>query len=98
MLIGGVAFTAIGRPWHFYVPLDKKGIFVLILIILIGTTMAFLCFLKGVSVIGPDKALLIGALEPVSATVMAAYRFYDRGYHRFCLHPRNGGYPHRFGK
>ena len=29
MLIGGVAFTAIGRPWHFYVPLDKKGIFVL---------------------------------------------------------------------
>ena len=71
MLIGGVAFTAIGRPWHFYVPLDKKGIFVLILIILIGTTMAFLCFLKGVSVIGPDKALLIGALEPVSATVIS---------------------------
>ena len=44
---------------------------VLILIILIGTTMAFLCFLKGVSVIGPDKALLIGALEPVSATVIS---------------------------
>lgn len=71
MLIGGIAFTVIGRPWHAYVPMDLKGFIVLVLIVLIGTTMAFLCFLKGVSVIGPDKALLIGALEPVSATVIS---------------------------
>lgn len=71
MLIGGIIFTIIGRPWHAYVPMDLRAVIVLVLIILIGTTLAFLCFLEGVSIIGPDKALLIGALEPVSATLIS---------------------------
>lgn len=71
MLFGGIVFSLLARPWHVYVHIDSKAVIVLLLIILIGTIGAFLCFLKGVSSIGPDKALLIGALEPVSATVIS---------------------------
>ena len=72
MLIGGIFFSALARPWSFYMPMDASGLVVLILIILIGTIGAFMLFLKGVSEVGPQKAILIGALEPVSATVISA--------------------------
>ena len=35
--------------------------------------VVFLCFLKGISSIGPDKALLVGTLEPVSATIISFF-------------------------
>lgn len=73
MFFGGMVFTLLVRPWHDYVPMDFKAVIVLILIILIGTIGAFLCFLKGACNIGADKALLIGALEPVSATVISFF-------------------------
>ena len=73
MLIGGFAFTLLARPWHAYVPIDFKALVALACIVFIGTIGAFLCFLKGISKIGPDKALLIGTLEPVSATIISFF-------------------------
>ncbi|MEE1248144.1 MAG: DMT family transporter [Lachnospiraceae bacterium] len=73
MLIGGLFFTLLARPWNAYVPIDFKAIIALALTIFLGTIGAFLCFLKGISSIGPDKALLVGTLEPVSATIISFF-------------------------
>lgn len=73
MLIGGIFFTLLARPWDAYVPLDFKAVIALALTVFLGTIAAFLFFLKGISYIGPDKALLIGTLEPVSATIISFF-------------------------
>lgn len=47
------------------------GIFLFGLVIL-GTIVGFVAYLYGTSVVGPVRGALLGAIEPVSATVMAA--------------------------
>ena len=72
MLIGGVVLGLLTGAFGMKADLDLTGMFVLGLIVLIGTVGAFTLFIQGIGEIGPVKATLIGCLEPVSATVISA--------------------------
>ena len=64
MAIGGVAVV---MP-----ALDATGWFVLAALAVLGTFAAFTLYLHGVALVGPVTGSLLGAMEPVSATVFAA--------------------------
>ena len=71
MAIGGAAPAAWGGA--VVMPaLDATGWFVLAAIAVLGTFAAFTLYLHGVALVGPVTGSLLGAMEPVSATVFAA--------------------------
>ncbi|WP_302395742.1 DMT family transporter [Eggerthella sinensis] len=78
MLAGGVVATAVyfggaafGQPLALPA-LDAAGLLVFAAFIVIGTFAAFALYLRGVSVVGSVQGSLLGAVEPVSATVFSA--------------------------
>lgn len=79
MAIGGVAAgvawagPAVWSGVVVVVPaLDATGWLVLAAIAVLGTFAAFTLYLHGVALVGPVTGSLLGAMEPVSATVFAA--------------------------
>ena len=69
MIIGGVVLGIIGRVWNISASLDIYGYLAMAGIIVIGTVLAFSMYLIGVNLIGPMRASLIAAVEPLSATI-----------------------------
>ena len=70
MIIGGVVLGIIGRVWNISASLDIYGYLAMAgIIIIIGTVLAFSMYLIGVNLIGPMRASLIAAVEPLSATI-----------------------------
>ncbi|HIX32261.1 MAG TPA: DMT family transporter [Firmicutes bacterium] len=72
MLIGGAVLGAAQRVWRLPAGLDAAAWLLVALIVLVGTAGGFSLFLQGVKYIGPEKATLIGCLEPATATVLSA--------------------------
>ena len=72
MLIAGVVFTIVVRPWQMNQRVDFTTALLLAIIILLGTAMPFALYLKGVSIIGASKGSMLACIEPVSATVFSA--------------------------
>ncbi len=72
MLIAGVIFTIVVRPWNMEQNVDFTTAFLVVVIVLIGTAMPFTLYLKGVSIIGASKGSMLACIEPVSATVFSA--------------------------
>ncbi len=78
MLMGGVVATAVyvagvafGEP--LVLPaLDVVGVLVFTAFVVVGTFAAFALYLHGVSVVGSVQGSLLGAIEPVSATLFSA--------------------------
>lgn len=78
MLMGGVVATAVyvagvafGEP--LVLPaLDVAGVLVFTAFVVVGTFAAFALYLHGVSVVGSVQGSLLGAIEPVSATLFSA--------------------------
>lgn len=68
MLIGGIMLTAIFRPWTMETAVDGQIILGMAVIILLGTIVAFSCYMEGIRLVGPKKGSLIASVEPVSAT------------------------------
>ncbi|MGN0159418.1 MAG: DMT family transporter [Brotaphodocola sp.] len=71
MLIGGVMLNLLFRPWNIAVVLDVQVVCGMAVIILVGTIIAFCCYLEGVRLVGPKKGSLYASVEPVSATVFS---------------------------
>lgn len=71
MLIGGVLLSAVFRPWSMAVSVDLVTVGGMAIIILLGTIVAFTCYMEGVRLVGPQKGSLFAAVEPVSATVFS---------------------------
>lgn len=71
MLAGGAVATVLAQPWTVSLDLDGTGIIAFTAIIVLGTFAAFTLYLQGVADIGPVKASLLAAIEPVSATVFS---------------------------
>ncbi len=72
MLIAGIASCAFVQPWRNPPALDAMGIGALVVLVVVGSFLAFLLYLQGVKEIGSMPASLIGTVEPVSATVTSA--------------------------
>ena len=67
------SFRNDGSGAMFAVPeMDMQGIFVLAIVVVVGTFMSFALFLKGVSQVGAVTGSLMGAMEPLSAAVLSA--------------------------
>lgn len=73
LLLGGSVVSMMSRVWIIPENLDFYGWSLLMVVAIIGTVLSFNCFLRGISLIGPLKAMLIGCLEPVTATVLAFF-------------------------
>ena len=76
MLVGGltgvVACGVTGTFARGLPSLDTMSVFVLACAVLLGTCVSYGLFLHGISVIGPVAGNMLGAAEPVSATVLSA--------------------------
>ena len=72
MLIGGIVLGAAVKVWRIPGNLDLFAVLIIAVIVLIGTAAGFSLFLQGIRYIGPEKATLIGCLEPASATFLSA--------------------------
>ena len=76
MLFGGftgiVACTATGTFAGGLPIIDATGIAVLVIAVLVGTCLSYGLFLHGISSVGPVAGNMLGAAEPVSATVISA--------------------------
>ena len=58
------------RPWTIPVTLDLQVIGGMAIVIVIGTVIAFSCYMEGIRCIGPKQGSLFSAVEPVSATIL----------------------------
>ena len=72
MLGGGVVLGAAVSVWELPAGLDLEAAAFIAFIALVGTAGGFSVFLLGVRFIGPEKATLIGCLEPATAAVVSA--------------------------
>ena len=71
-LTGVVACTATGTFARGLPAMDATGILVLAIAVLVGTCLSYGLFLHGISIVGPVAGNMLGAAEPVSATVISA--------------------------
>lgn len=72
MLVGGVVLGAAVSVWDLPAGLDLEAAAFIAFIALVGTAGGFSVFLLGVRFIGPEKATLIGCLEPATAAAVSA--------------------------
>lgn len=71
MLLGGALLCVVFRPWTIPAAIDGEVLTGMAAVILLGTVVAFVCYLEGVRLIGPKKGSLYASIEPVSATVFS---------------------------
>lgn len=69
MLYGGIAFFFLMRMWKEPVSVNLESLMVLAVIVVVGTVLAFVFFLKGTSMIGPARGNMVGCVEPLVATL-----------------------------
>lgn len=71
-LMGGAFFALVFRPWTYaYVP-NAMGLFGIAFVVIVGNILAFPLYIQGVKLIGPEKGILFGFSEPVTAAVIGA--------------------------
>ncbi|MCI2048531.1 MAG: DMT family transporter [Lachnospiraceae bacterium] len=69
-LMGGALLGLLFHPWTWgYIP-DSRGYFGIAFVVLVGNVLAFTAYMSGVSRIGPEKAILYGFAEPVTAAII----------------------------
>lgn len=68
MVVGSFAAFFIAQPWSLSLTLDGGSFAGMAGIVLLGTFGAYYLFLQGVADIGPVRASMLSAFEPVSAT------------------------------
>lgn len=69
MFLAGIMLMILFRPWTIPVTLDLQVIGGMAIVIVIGTVIAFSCYMEGIRCIGPKQGSLFSAVEPVSATM-----------------------------
>lgn len=72
MMVGGIAMTVFYQPWNHLPAVNLSFIGNTFFVILVGTVIPYALYLKGIEMIGPVKASMIIAVEPISATAFAA--------------------------
>ena len=72
LLIGGVAPGISERVQVLPEGLDARAFALIAVVVLIGTAGGFSVFLQGIRYIGPERATLVGCLEPATAAVLSA--------------------------
>lgn len=73
MLLSSIVFGFYLKIWNITLNLDYKALLTLIMIIVVGTALAFSLFMLGVNKIGALKANIIATIEPISAALFSYY-------------------------
>lgn len=71
MLIGGILLCLVFRPWSIAVGMDAEALVGMAVVVIVGTVIAFACYMEGIRLVGPKKGSLYASVEPVSATVFS---------------------------
>lgn len=71
MLIGGIAFSFIHKPWDLTGEGSLVSAAAVIFIILFGTLIPFLCYLDSLKYIKPTEASVLTSFEPLSAAFLS---------------------------
>lgn len=72
MLVSGLVTTAFIQPWRAVPAFDGAGWGALVVLVVVGSFLAYFLYMQGVKDIGSMRASLIGTVEPVSATITSA--------------------------
>ena len=72
MFVAGVSMCFIEQPWTVPVDLNVEALTGMAAIIVVGTVVAAWIYMQAIADIGPVKASMIAAIEPVAATVFTA--------------------------
>ena len=72
MLMGGLLMCVIVQPWIDPMPVEPASLLALAGCVIVGTLVAGWAYMQAISDIGPVKASLIAAVEPVAATIFTA--------------------------
>lgn len=72
MTIGGAMMAVIAHVWNIPAGIDMETLLLLGIIVAVGTIGAFTLFLRGINLVGPVKASILGCLEPLTAAVLSA--------------------------
>jgi drug/metabolite transporter (DMT)-like permease len=82
-LMGGALLTVLFRPWQYAVFVDVGFFLAFCAVVLLGNVVAFNAYMTGVRLIGPEKGILYGFSEPVTAAALscvwlgAPFTFWD---------------------
>lgn len=68
-LFSGTLIAVFYQPWNHMPQLDALGILLVVIGVLVGTFLAFGLYLQGVKDAGSLRAVLLGTIEPVMATI-----------------------------
>lgn len=71
MLIGGITFSFVHKPWDFVGELSTSSILAVIFVVLFGTLIGFYCYLESLKSIQPTEACVLSAMEPLSAAFLS---------------------------
>ncbi|MCI2046636.1 MAG: DMT family transporter [Faecalibacterium sp.] len=71
-LMGGTLLTLLFRPWQYTVHVDLGVVLAFCAVVLLGNVIAFNAYMTGVRLIGPEKGILYGFSEPVTAAALSA--------------------------
>lgn len=76
-LMGSAAFCLLFRPWTFHYVPGGAAWFGIIFVIVVGNCVAYPCYMTGVRLIGPEKGILYGFSEPLSAAILGILLFHS---------------------
>ncbi|MEH7254512.1 EamA family transporter [Neobacillus niacini] len=71
MMIGGVGLSFIHPPWKFQGHWSLTSFTAVTFVVIVGTLIAFLCFMESLKYIKASEASLLACIEPLSAAFLA---------------------------
>lgn len=72
-LMGGFLFAFVFQIWTISYTPTLLGLLGIIFVVVVGNILAFICYMQGVHIIGPSKAILYGFSEPITAAVVTFF-------------------------
>lgn len=71
MLLGGSVMALLFRPWTVHPLVNARLFAFLAVIVLGGTILAFSAYMRGIQLVGPVPAVVLSAVEPLTAVVLS---------------------------
>ncbi len=77
MLLGGIMVAPFTKVWE--VPGHWDGMTILMTtgVVVVGTIVAFCCYLRGIFMLGPVQGSMLGCVEPLVSTILSVMVFGD---------------------
>ncbi|WP_370576284.1 DMT family transporter [Neobacillus niacini] len=71
MMIGGIGLSFIHPPWKIEGHWSVTSFLAVVFVVIVGTLLAFLCFMESLKYIKASEASLLACIEPLSAAFLA---------------------------